>query len=144
MLTHYLNRYMALIILEERLLKLYVNTFELDIYRRKRVGKETTLSRVNQSLLKRCLESKLGRNIFLLSPFIQSFPRMYCIFHFHRKKVILPVFPRGSGKGHYWKTFQSSKDRWLLSAIGCLARTHWLNFWTILSGMWGDSWGYPV
>lgn len=39
-LTHCLNRYMALIILEERLLKLYVNTFELDIYRRKRVLRE--------------------------------------------------------------------------------------------------------
>lgn len=41
-LTHYMNRYidMALVILEERLLKLYVNAFELDIYRRKESSEE--------------------------------------------------------------------------------------------------------
>lgn len=53
-LTHYLNRYMPLIILEEKLQKLYINSVELGIYRRKRVlrekgrgtvGKEMTLFR---------------------------------------------------------------------------------------------------
>lgn len=65
--------------------------------------------------MKRCLESKLDKRILLLPPFLPSFPWMDCISNFHRIKFILQVFPRGSGKKHYWKTFQSIKDLWLLS-----------------------------
>lgn len=68
------------------------------------MGKEMTLSR-NESLATEKVSGEQNQQEHTPSSPFPPVPRMFCIFHFHRKKVILPVFHRGSGKGHYWKTF---------------------------------------